>query len=101
MGQTRAPTISEMHFALEGLGLNPAKVAEGESALTSLGLELSRYFEYRAEVLNDFAESQLMNREQSPALLEDLQAKSAYPCTISGSCGRGDRQVTRYQESRC
>ena len=53
-GKVKIPTLAEMRAGLKELGLDPTKIATAKDVPTPLGIELGRYFEYRAEVLNTF-----------------------------------------------
>ena len=52
--EVKIPTLSEIRAALTDLGLDPKRVVDTSLAPTELGSELQGYFEYRAQVLNEF-----------------------------------------------
>jgi hypothetical protein len=69
--QIRVPSFEEMRRALEDLGLTSDHIAtDGEP--TPFGSTLDDYFRYRAEVLYDFVQHQLMDVEAALSTYEDL-----------------------------
>jgi hypothetical protein len=95
-GQIKIPTLAEMCTGLGELGLDPRKIAAGEEKPTDLGAELHKYFGYRAEVLNGFVESQLMNAEQAQALYDELRKKSKYECPTPMNKQKGEKAKPAY-----
>lgn len=76
-GIIKIPTSLEIIEALSKLGLDPGKVVGTSGELTPLGRQLKRYFHYRAGVLNDFVQHQLMNVEAARKTFEQLQRNGA------------------------
>ena len=95
-GQIRLPTIAEMRNGLSELGLDPSKIASSAHTPTRLGVELQKYFEYRASVLNQFVETQLMNVSQAVALYDQLRSACTYTCPIPMNKQKGDMAKPAY-----
>lgn len=74
-GPIKVPSPAEMRLAMESIDLKPDSIVNARGLPTALGRELIEYFDYRARVLNTFAERQLMNAEQARELFNTLQKK--------------------------
>jgi hypothetical protein len=94
-GQIRVPAIKEMHTGLTELGLDPERIGTTDRP-SKLGRELFGYFEYRAEVLNSFVESHLMNADRACALYEELKSKRSYDCPLPMNKQSGDKAKPTY-----
>ena len=95
-GQIKIPSLSEMRMGLSELGLDPTKIASSEDGPTSIGTELQRYFEYRANVLNGFVQSHLMNAAEARGLYEKLRRKSKHACPAPMNKEKGDKAQPAY-----
>lgn len=94
-GQIKLPTLAEMSKGLSKLGLDATKVESGGRP-TKLGVELQRYFEYRADILNNFVKSQLMNVGEAVALYEELRANCKYGCPVPMNKQKGNKAKPSY-----
>lgn len=95
-GIIKIPTSLEIIEALSKLGLDPGKVVSTSGELTSLGTQLKRYFHYRAGVLNDSVQHQLMNVEAARKTFEQLQTTTTFPCPLPMNKQRGDKAKPAY-----
>jgi len=78
--QIKIPTVPEIVTGLTALGLDPTKlVKKGTVSPTDLGRALLNYFAYRAEVLNDKVQRQLMNAKEARQLYARLLKEVRYP----------------------
>lgn len=69
----KIPTIKEMSSTMTALGLTSNHlIHNGET--TEFGNLLIAYFKHRADVLNDFVESKLMNVEKAKQTFEQLNS---------------------------
>jgi hypothetical protein len=75
VGPIKVPSPTEMKAALLAIQLNPDFIVDSRGMPTKLGRELIEYFDYRAKVLNTFAERQLMHAHEAKELFERLQAR--------------------------
>jgi len=95
-GRIKVPTFSEMGTGLTELGLDPAKIVANTSAPTPLGAELGKYFEYRAKVLNDFVQHQLMDAAEAEKLYKQLRRKAVHVCPLTMNKQKGDKAKPSY-----
>ncbi len=83
--QIKIPTISEIASGLHNLGLQTKHIVSENEQPTAFTQTLLAYFEYRANILNNFAQQHLMRVEQAQALFnelfEKLQPHCPYPKT--------------------
>jgi len=94
--QIKVYSLDEMSVGLSELGLEPMKISSGSGSPTALGRELQKYFEYRAKVLNDFAESQLMNAVEALALYDELRSKCKVECPVPMNKQKGEMAKPAY-----
>ena len=89
--QIKIPTVPEIVTGLTALGLDPTKlVKKGTVSPTDLGRALLNYFAYRAEVLNDKVQRQLMNAKGAPIT---LTATTSPACMESARLSKRPRPV--------
>ena len=89
-GLVRVPTIGEMAAGLQGAGLSTAHLLAGKIP-TELAETLQHYFEYRAEVLNDFVEPRLMMADDARPLFEELKDRIDPKCPLPSNKQKGDK----------
>ena len=73
--QIKVPTISNIVLALQGMGLNASHIVDENKQLTEFGRTLLEYFEFRADVLNNYVKSYLMDVQKARAVYTELHAK--------------------------
>ena len=95
-GVIKVPTLSEMRAGLRKLGLDPSKVVSAPGEPTPLGTELDRYFHYRAEVLNNSVQHQLMVAEDARHIFEEMQGSMTYNCPLPMNKQKGDKAAPAY-----
>ena len=96
VGQIKVPSPREITAALIKVGLE-ANHLFGEQALTTpLGRAILEYFEYRAEILNNYVEPRLMDRDRSREVFEDLRCKLSPTCPLPMNKQRGDKKAHAY-----
>lgn len=96
-GRVRIPTLREMSTALRDLGLETHHVVDGRGTPTPFGQTLAEYFAFRANVLNDFVESRLMDAEEAQNLF--LKVREEHPstmCPIPWNKQKGDKKAPAY-----
>lgn len=64
--------------------------------LTKFGKDTIEYFEYRADMLNNFVEPRLMNKEEAKQLFEELQILYNPSCPIPMNKQKGDKKAPSY-----
>ena len=95
-GVIKVPTLSEMRTGLRKLGLDPSKVVSAPGEPTPLGTELDRYFHYRAEVLNDSVQHQLMVAEDARQIFEEMLGSMTYDCPLPMNKQKGYKAAPAY-----
>ena len=89
--QIKIRTVLEIVTGLTDLGLDPTKlVKEGTDSPTDLGRALLKYFAYRAEVLNNKVQRQLMNAKEARQLYARLlkEVRYASPAPMNKQTGK-------------
>jgi hypothetical protein len=71
----KIPTVNDMISVLIKRQLNYHQITEDHQTLTDLGQQLSDYFEYRADLLNNYVKKRLMTADQARLLYENLHKK--------------------------
>lgn len=71
----RVPKLSEIATALQSSDLDPAHVLKEPGVGNDLGELLCGYFEYRADVLNNFVREQLMTADEAAKVFENLRER--------------------------
>jgi hypothetical protein len=93
----KIPTVPEIVAGLTTLGLDPTKlVKQGTDSPTDLGYELLKYFAYRAQVLNDNVQFQLMNAEAARELYEKLLTQVRHPSPVPMNKQTGEKAKPSY-----
>ncbi len=80
--QIKIASIPEIVRSLIALGLDSTKLVNRSGVPTDLGRDLLGYFAYRAQVLNEQVQYQLMNADAAKELYEKLVRKVRHPCPI-------------------
>lgn len=93
--QIKIPNIEEMSSTMKALGLNSNHLIQNDKT-TELGNLLVNYFKHRADVLNNFVESKLMNVERAKQNFEQLKLKYNPKCLIPMNKQKGEKQAPSY-----
>ncbi len=99
-GKIKVPSVAQMQAALVDLGLDPNRVGSIKGQTTPLGMTLAGYFQYRAKVLNEFVETQLMTGDEAAELYGEMQAKCKYDCPIPMNKQKGEKAKPAYLRHR-
>ncbi len=94
--EVKIPAIVEMRTALIDLGLDAKRIAGEDLVPTALGFELQSYFQYRAQVLNQFVRQHLMQAEQARKLFEEISTTAAHACPLPMNKQKGDKALPSY-----
>lgn len=93
--QIKVPTIKEMVSAMEDLELSSDHIfREGET--TKFGNTLHAYYKHRADVLNNFVESKLMDVEKARKTFEKLKAKHKPKCPLPMNKQKKEKKAHAY-----
>jgi hypothetical protein len=92
-GPIKVPTFAEITAALEDVDLSSAHLMNAPTAQpTDLGRRLVAYFSYRADMLNDFVERRLMDRQNAQTLFERLRSKLCPKCPLPMNKQKGKKK---------
>ncbi len=89
----KVPTLLQMKSAFSDLGLNSDQVLGTGSNPSALAQDLRDYFEYRAEVLNDYVEPRLMDAERAKAEFERLMRELRPSCPLPMNKQKGEKKA--------
>lgn len=81
---------------LRALGRGVSHLARDDGALTDMGRLMFEYFEYRAQVLNDFVEPRLMDAEQARSVFKRLKKQLKPKSPIPMNKQKGDKKAPAY-----
>lgn len=88
-------TVQALAQGLADLGLNP-EILLADGMPTELGQELNDYFAYRAEVLNDYVQHQLMDKDEAKELFTHHCERLKPTCKIPMNKQKGDKKEPSY-----
>ena len=92
----KVPTLFEMRAALNSRGLKTHHIVNGQNNPTELGTILAEYFQHRANVLNTFVESRLMDVEQARQTFDRLFSELNPDCPIPMNKQKGEKRAHAY-----
>lgn len=95
-GQIKVHNLSDIRKAMQELGLGSAHIANKDGALTDLGKALLDYFEYRAEVLNNYVRVRLMDVTRASETFNELKEKLCPTCPLPVNKQKGDKKAAAY-----
>jgi len=95
-GQVKTLTLDELLKALKALNLGTSHIIENDGTITAFGCLVLEYFEYRADILNTYVESRLMNVDQARKLFEELQKKHNPRCPIPMNKQKKEKRTPAY-----
>lgn len=81
-GQVKIPTLTDVENGLQRIGLFSTHITPGHKQLTLFGKVLFEYFEYRADVLNNFVEKKLMDVKRANQLFNELRQQLNPKCDL-------------------
>ena len=93
--RVKVPTIKEMSNAFESLGLD-TNVIETNGNGTALAKSLVAYYEYRADVLNNYVEPRLMDAERAKGEFDRLYKQLKPSCPIPMNKQKGDKRAPAF-----
>ncbi|MFZ5560195.1 MAG: DUF7690 domain-containing protein [Pseudomonadota bacterium] len=94
-GTIRIPTLQEIHKAYKKLNLSTAELGSVTEP-SPLAKELHAYFEYRADVLNNFVAPRLMEVDAAKALFNQLKEQHRPTCPIPLNKQKGEKKADAY-----
>jgi len=94
--QVKVPTVEEIKNCFIDLDLNVNIIVRGNNSPTAITNELLEYFEYRADVLNNFVEPRLLNAEDARNTFNGLYDQLQPKCPIPMNKQKGDKKSPAY-----
>jgi len=97
-GTIKVPDLAEMIVAMQKRNLGFSHLAVDTSRPTALGSLLSKYFSYRAHVLNTFVEPRLMDGKRARSVFKRLRSelKPSATCPMPMNKQRGRKRAEAY-----
>lgn len=95
-GQVKIPMLDEILEALKARNLETSHLVTEEGEVTEMGLLLLDYYEFRADALNTYVESRLMNVDQARSIFDELVEKNNPECPIPMNKQSGDKKTPAY-----
>ena len=95
-GSILVPTIEQMKMAMEKRSLAPTYLVSKKGELTGEGKKLHTYFQYRADVLNNFVRPRLMNADEAKSKFEILKKKLQPSCPLPINKQKGEKKTEAY-----
>jgi len=90
--QIKIPSINEIVKSLKKIGLKYDHIIDRNGILTELGKDVIGYFQYRAEILNEFVEPRLMDVDKAGKLFKELHNKYKPKCPLPLNKQKGEKK---------
>lgn len=81
-GTIKIPALNEVKARYKELHLDTHHICDEQSNLTVFGSTLFSYFDYRADILNNFVQSNLMNKDSALTEFEKLKNELNPSCPL-------------------
>jgi hypothetical protein len=81
-GTIKVPALKDVKTKFKELHLDTHHICNEADELTDFGMTLFAYFDYRAKVLNEFVQSNLMNKEAAEIEFEKLKSSLNPTCPL-------------------
>ncbi|MBN2376395.1 MAG: hypothetical protein JXD22_08340 [Sedimentisphaerales bacterium] len=94
----KIPTLDQMIQAMKERGLDSCHLRASENKISKFGKMLCDYFFYRAQILNEYVEPQLMDAERARSEYEKLkhELKPSKSCPMPMNKQKGDKKTKAY-----
>lgn len=93
--QVKVVNAEDVERALTKRGLDTAEVFSNYE-ITDFGSDLLSYFQYRADVLNDYVESRLMDAERAKKVFTKLEDELNPTCPLPMNKQKGNKKAPNY-----
>jgi hypothetical protein len=91
-GTIKIPKLKDIKSKFKDLKLDTHHICNEAEQLTEFGKTLFAYFEYRAEILNGFVQSQLMNKESAEIEFEKIKSRLTPSCPLPLNKQKGEKK---------
>ena len=95
-GQVRIPNVIELKMGLEKIGLGSSHVVDQSGNATELGHHLIDYFQFRADELNNYVRTHLMDSTKAAKTFEQLRKKLKPKCPLPMNKQKGKMKAPAY-----
>jgi len=95
-GYVKVPTLEECVGAYQKLCLNQSQLIDDNKNPTKTAYLLNEYFEFRADILNNFVEPRLMDAERAKLEFEQLIKRLNPKCPIPMNKQTGKKKAPAY-----
>lgn len=86
------PTLDDVRRAFKTLGLSAGHIADSNDKLTDLGERLFSYFEFRADVLNNAVQNQLMDKSAAEKEFKRIKKHWQKKCPLPMNKQTGNKK---------
>ncbi|MEU7710262.1 hypothetical protein AB0B43_34270 [Streptomyces nodosus] len=90
------PSRAQLHKAFSKLNLSLEKIENTSGELTDFGETLFKYFEYRSDVLSNFARQNLMDKDEAEEVFTSLYNTLSPTCPLPMNKQKGDKRNYSY-----
>jgi hypothetical protein len=91
-----SPIITDIHNSFLNIGADQRAIADSSSDLSNLSRKLSRYLDFRANILNDYVEPRLMDVDRARDIFTDLRKRINPKCPIPMNKQSGNKKAPAY-----
>jgi polyhydroxyalkanoate synthesis regulator phasin len=95
-GKLLVPTYEQMASAFLDLQLEPKVIVDASGKATVLAVQLREYFEHRAEVLTEFVEPRLMDKDRAREVFDELYREIRPKRSITMNKQTGEKAKPSY-----
>lgn len=95
-GKVRTYTLDDLRLAMHKVGLGDYHLANTQNQSTALASDLIAYFDYRADVLNEYVEPLLMDAPRARAAFETLSKALSPKRPFPMNKQRGEKKQVAY-----
>ncbi len=92
----KVPALEEMAAALRSVQLQTTHLIDKKGRPTALRRKLLEYYDYRADVLNNFVEPRLMDAQRAQSLFNELKPKCWKQCPLPLNKQKGKMKAPAY-----
>lgn len=92
----KVPTVEKIVDAFDKLSLDKKKIIDQNGSPTIITKELIEYFEYRANILNDYVEPRLMDAKRASECFRKMHKKYSPSCPLPMNKQKGEKKAHAY-----
>ncbi|MBL4697479.1 MAG: hypothetical protein JKX70_01455 [Phycisphaerales bacterium] len=95
-GTVIVPAMDSIRKAYDKAGLSTLHLVNADGSQTELGQSLLNYFEFRAEILNDYVEPRLMDDKKAKIEFRKLKKQLKPTCPLPMNKQKGEKKAPAY-----